>query len=75
MKEETRVFTYFVDLPPGVNEFVTPCGDGNYTVYIDAKLSDYGRMEAYRHAVDHIREDDHDSKESVDEIEMRAHGG
>ena len=49
---------------------VTPC-DGGYTVYIDDRLDQAGRREAYRHAVRHIARDDF-VKGDVQEIEIEA---
>lgn len=68
-----NVFTYLVDLPDGINEFVRPCQDG-FTIYIDARLDNIQRQEAYRHALRHIQNDDF-SKTDVQEIEYEAHKG
>lgn len=65
------VYLYRVKLPPGVNEMVTPC-DGGYTVYIDSRLSHEKVLEAYKHAVEHIENDDF-GKICVQEIEEEAH--
>ena len=46
--------------------------DGSYTILINAKLSDQGRIEAYEHALRHIENDDFD-KTNVQEIESAAH--
>ncbi len=46
--------------------------DGSYTILINAKLSDQGRIEAYKHALKHIKNDDFD-KMDVQEIEASAH--
>lgn len=65
------IYMYKTPLPPGVNEMVTPC-DGGYTVYIDSRLSHEKMLEAYKHAVEHIENDDFD-KICVQEIEDEAH--
>lgn len=62
------VYIYFVNLPCNVNEMVVPCCDG-YTVYIDVKLSYDEKIEAYRHAIEHINNDDFHSDLAVDHIE------
>ena len=72
MDKRFDVFTYLYDLPPNVDEIVLPCLDG-YTVYINSKLSQAGRLEAYNHAVWHIEHDDWE-KCSVQFIEVGAHG-
>ena len=68
-----EVYVYLVDLPSGVNEMVTPCGDGNYTVYLSAKLSSIGQQRAYEHALHHIQNHDF-QKADVQQIESEAHG-
>ena len=67
------IYVYVVNLPPGINEMVTPCGDGNYTVYLSAKLSSIGQQRAYEHALHHIQNHDF-QKADVQQIESEAHG-
>ena len=67
------VFVYYVKLPPGINEMVTPCPDDAFTVYIDERLSDQKKIEAYQHALNHINSNDW-AKDDVQEIETVAHG-
>jgi hypothetical protein len=52
-----NIYTYFVPLPDGVNEMVTPCADG-YTVYIDVHLDKEHRIDAYNHAIRHVTSGD-----------------
>ena len=68
----SEVFVYLVDLPNGIRELTTPCADGNYTVYIDARLDNIQRQKAYQHAIRHIQNDDF-SKTDVQSIEYEAH--
>ena len=65
------IYVYLIDLPEYINEMVTPCADG-YTVYINARLSQLGRVEALNHAVTHIDNNDFE-KEDVERIEHEAH--
>ena len=65
------VFTYFVPLPDGINEMVTPCADG-FTVYIDSDLDEAHRIRAYNHAIRHITRGDFE-KEDVGTIEAENH--
>ncbi len=67
-----RIFTYLVKLPTNINEIVTPCADG-YTIYIDKNLTHERQLEAYEHALHHIRRNDFDSNLSADEIEYQTH--
>ena len=66
-----EIYTYFVSMPAGVHEFVTPCVDG-YTVYIDESLDEKHRMVAFRHAMKHVRNNDF-RKEDVQVIEACTH--
>lgn len=67
-----RIFVYLVDLPTKIHEMVTPCADG-YTIYINARLSNLARVEAYDHALWHINNNDFE-KEDAQEIESGAWG-
>ena len=63
------IFVYLAPLPNSIEEYVTPCPDG-FTVYINDKLSRPQQINAYRHAVKHIKGNDFE-KEDVQEIERR----
>ena len=65
------VYVYIVDLPERVDEMVTPCLDG-YTVYLNARLSYAGRVNAYHHAIRHIERNDFEN-DDVQKIEEEAH--
>lgn len=65
------IFLYFVKLPEGIEEVVMPCIDG-YTVYIDPTLSYHQQLEAYNHALRHIKNHDWE-KHDVQKIEHEAH--
>lgn len=65
------VFIYFVHLPNGINELVTPCSEG-YTVYIDKDLPYEKKINAYYHAISHIKDEDF-TKHNVQRIEQKAH--
>ena len=67
------VYTYLVPLPSGVKEMVTPCADGNYTVYINDGISSDERLAAYDHAMKHINGEDFE-KIDVQAIESESHG-
>lgn len=61
-----------IDFPTKGREMVIPNEDDSYTVLINARLSDAGRMAAYEHAVKHIVGNDFE-KEEVQRIESKAH--
>ncbi len=67
-----EIYTYFVPMPAGVHEFVTPCADG-YTVYIDDSLDESQRLKAFCHALKHVVNNDFE-KSNVQEIEACTHG-
>ena len=51
---------------------VVPCLDG-YTIYIDVSLSYDEKIEAYHHAMKHIKEDHWQTDKTADEIEVEGH--
>lgn len=61
-----------INFPNSGNEMVIQNEDGSYTILINSKLSDKGRMKAYQHALKHIQKDDF-GKYNVQEIEYDAH--
>lgn len=61
-----------IDFPVKGNEMVMPNEDGSYTILINARLSQIGRMKAYEHAIKHILSDDFE-KYDIQEIEANAH--
>lgn len=68
-----EIYLYLIDIPGTVNEMVVPCYDG-YTIYIDVSLSYEEKLDAYHHAMEHIRNDDFHSGDTADVIEARCHG-
>ncbi|MEJ8735804.1 hypothetical protein, partial [Mediterraneibacter sp. ICN-202921] len=60
------------NFPNSGNEMVIKNEDGSYTILINAKLSDQGRISAYEHALKHITNEDFE-KTDVQEIEASAH--
>lgn len=61
---------YFVALPDGINEMVTPC-DLGYTVYLDINLDEHQRKKAYLHALEHIKRCDFE-KDNIQRIESEV---
>lgn len=61
-----------INFPNSGNEMVIKNEDGSYTILINAKLSNQGRIEAYEHALRHITNEDFE-KENVQEIESATH--
>lgn len=67
------VNTFLVNFPSPGKEMVVQNEDGSYTVLINAKLSQDGRIKAYEHALNHINNGDFD-KTDVQSIESQTHG-
>lgn len=70
-KTHIPIFTYYIDLPDGINEAVMACADG-YTVYIKESLDLEHRQKAFIHALHHIHNDDF-YRSDVQQIETQAH--
>jgi hypothetical protein len=70
----SNVYVYIIDMPIKVHEVVAPCSNGDYTIYINARLSRCGQLKAYNHAMWHIEHNDFE-KHDVGEIERDAHEG
>ena len=66
-----NVFYYIRPLPAGVNEVVFPCPDG-WTIWIADRLDLPAMRKAYRHAVEHIKNEDW-NKTDVNDIERHRH--
>lgn len=68
----TDVNVVLINFPAKGNEMVVPNEDGSYTILINVRLSEEGRMLAYQHAMRHIAADDF-QKEEIQTIEAQAH--
>ena len=55
-----------------VRECVVPNADGTFTIFLNENTSDECRLEAFRHALKHIVNDDF-SGTDVQSIEYKAH--
>ena len=54
------------------NEMIIPNFDGSYTILINSRAATNKQLEAYEHALKHIKNDDFDKKD-VHNIEISAH--
>ena len=57
------------DLPCGINGMTILDSDGNYNVYINARLSIDDQKKAYRHELRHISRDDFYNDLTIQEAE------
>lgn len=61
-----------LDLPAGVRGLTLLDEDGNYNIYINAKLDMAARLKAYNHELEHIRRGDWQSSLPVSLIEQHV---
>ena len=60
-------------MPRGIHESVLPC-EGGYTIYLDESLSGEQLIEAYEHALVHIKNGDFwNDTLTASQKEFRAH--
>lgn len=69
-----EIITRLIDMPTGTYGFVIEDPDGDFNVYINARMANCKRVETYKHELGHIKEDDLSRDGSVDQIEIHAHG-
>lgn len=62
-----------LDMDTMVSEQLVKNSDNSYTIFINARLSREAQLKAYRHALNHIKNEDFE-KSDVQEIEFQAHG-
>lgn len=65
--------TICIDIDTLVKEQVVLNKDGSYTIFLNARMSHEMQAEAYKHALEHIRNGDF-NKGDTDQIEKKAHG-
>ena len=61
-----------INMPAKIKSQITKNEDGSFSVFINAGLNYESRLEAYKHELRHIKQDDFD-KVDVQEIESEAH--
>ena len=65
------VIIRIIDLPIGVDGMTVKDSNDDYNVYLNARLSGDQQVIAFRHELDHIKNGDFYSDESVAEKESR----
>ena len=63
------IFVRLKDLPYGMNAVTILDEDGHYNVYVNARLSYDGQLQAQRHEMVHIQRDDFYNSLSIEEAE------
>ena len=67
------VIIRLIDMPEGVPAVTRKDAEGDYNIYINARLSADARAEAFRHEIDHIRKGHfYDETRPVKEIEQEV---
>lgn len=73
--DESNVFVQFISFPNcKTKEMVCKNDDDTFTIFLNQNLSHEAQLEAYKHALVHIEQDDFD-KDDVQQIEAEAHNG
>lgn len=70
------IFVYVnEDMPSGAAELVAPNPDGTYTILLNGNLSKKKQVDAFWHAINHIRNDDFERVElcGIQMVESEAH--
>ena len=62
-----------IDLPTTIRAFTIRDTEGDFNIYLNARINSIQRMEAYEHEMKHIEKDDLYKKGSIDLIEIYAH--
>lgn len=61
-----------LDLPMTIRGATVKDENGDYNVYINARLSEDGRAAAFRHEIEHIRQGHFYSEDPVEVLEEKA---
>jgi len=61
-----------LDLPMTIRGATVKDENGDYNVYINARLSEDGRAAAFRHEIEHIRQGHFYSEEPVEVLESKV---
>lgn len=62
-----------INLPTTIRGYTIRDHNGDYNIYINARMTTERQMETYMHELRHIREGDFSRSGSVDLIEIHAH--
>lgn len=64
-----------IDLDEMIGESIMQNSDDSYTIIINSKWSAEMQRKCFKHALDHVRNNDFESEEDIQTIEARAHRG
>ena len=66
------VIIRLIDMPLNVHGVTRMDTEGDYNIYINARLSEDGRAAAFRHEIEHIRQGHFYSEDPVEILEEKA---
>ncbi len=64
-----RIFIRIIDLPLTIRAYTSLDAEGNYNIYLNARLSPEMQKKAYEHELMHIKRDDFSDIKTVEEAE------
>ena len=68
-----EVFTKKISLPTTIGAYTILDRNGDFTVFVNARMGYEKQVEAYSHELKHIKNGDFFKVETADVIEMRTH--
>lgn len=68
-----EIYTRLVNLPTTINGYTVCDKNGDYNIFINARISHEARLETYKHELNHIKRGDFQSNARVGLIEIHAH--
>lgn len=71
---DDEIFTYYMNMPTSIRSFVVSHGNATYTIMINSRICHEQQLSAYQHELKHILNGDYNKYDSVDQIELTAHG-
>lgn len=66
-----NVFLRYIPLPATVKGLTIQDSEGNYNVYLNARLTHEANLDTFQHEIQHIRNDDFSKYAHIREIERR----
>lgn len=68
-----EIYTRLSNFPTSICAFTVRDRDGDYNIYLNARISHERRVQAYEHELKHIKRGDFQKSCSADLIEIYAH--
>ena len=68
-----EVITKLIDMPTKIHGYTAKDKNGDFNIFINARINHETRVETYKHELKHINSDNFQSRESADLIEVYTH--